>query len=139
MRQRDHSDCGPTCLAYLCRRLGRPRPIALLRQWAGTDRGGTTALGLVQAGERAGLTVQGVRGQPADFAGLPLPLIAHVILPSRLHHYLVLERVGRTRVRVMDPAVGRSAGWDRTRLEGLCSGVFLLVAPAPAGGAATAT
>ncbi|MFO1450710.1 MAG: peptidase domain-containing ABC transporter [Opitutaceae bacterium] len=137
MRQRDQSDCGPTCLAYLCRRLGRPRSIALLRQWAGTDRGGTTALGLVQAAERAGLVLQGVRGQPADFATLPLPLIAHVVLPSRLHHYVVIERIGRRRVCVMDPAVGRRSGWERERVAGLCSGVFLIAAAGFADGQAS--
>jgi len=131
MRQRDAFDCGPTCLAYLCRRLGRPHSVALLRQWAGTDRGGTTALGLVQAGERAGLVLQGIKGPAADLASLPAPLIAHVILPSRQHHYVVIDRMGARSARVMDPAAGRCAAWTLEKLAGLCSGVFLLAAAAP--------
>lgn len=129
MRQRDQSDCGPACLAYLCKRYRRPQPVALLRQWCGTDRAGTTALGLVQAGARAGLTIRGVRAAPTDLETLPLPVVAHVILPSRHPHYVVLEKVGGRVVRVMDPAVGRAAAWPREKLTRSCSGVFLLAAP----------
>ncbi|MBE7540442.1 MAG: peptidase domain-containing ABC transporter [Opitutaceae bacterium] len=131
MKQRDQSDCGPTCLAYLCRRYRRPQAVAQLRQWSGTGRSGTTALGLVQAGEKAGLSVAGVRTSPADLGNLPLPVVAHVVLPSHLHHYVVLEKVNGRNVRVMDPAVGSSCRWPREKLTGMSSGVFLLVSPKP--------
>ncbi len=131
MRQRDQTDCGPACLAYLCRHYRRPRPIAQLRQWSGTDKSGTTALGLVQAAERAGLTMVGIQAPPAELHTLPLPVVAHVVLPSRQHHYVVLEKVRGKGVRVMDPAVGTACRWPRGKLAGMCSGVFLLASPQP--------
>ncbi len=131
MRQRDQTDCGPACLAYLCRRYHRPHAVAQLRQWSGTGRSGTTALGLAQAGERAGLAVVGVRAPPGDLETLPLPVMAHVVLPSRLHHYVVIEKVRGQKVRVMDPAVGSACKWPREKLSAMSSGVFLLVSPKP--------
>jgi ATP-binding cassette, subfamily C, bacteriocin exporter len=107
--------------------------VAVLRQWAGTDRTGTTALGLVQAGERAGLALRGVRADPAEIDRMPLPAVAHLLLPSRNPHYVVLERVDRDRVRVMDPAVGKPSSWPRKRFAGEATGVFLLAAPAAGG------
>lgn len=135
MRQRDQTDCGPTCLAYLCRRLGRSESVARLRQWAGTDRGGTTALGLIQAGRRVGVDLQGIKGSAAAAEGLPLPFIAHVILPTGHAHFVVVERVGAGGLEVMDPAVGEVARWSRERFAAACTGVFLRVAAAsPADG-----
>ncbi|HRE83124.1 MAG TPA: ABC transporter transmembrane domain-containing protein, partial [Opitutaceae bacterium] len=126
MKQRDQSDCGVTCLAYLCKRWGRPRPVALLRQWAGTDRNGTTALGLLQAGERSGLRMRGVKASPGECDQLPLPAVAHIVQGTRQLHYVVIEKVGARSARVMDPAVGKVESWKKEKLTGLCTGVFLL-------------
>lgn len=136
MRQRDQTDCGPTCLAYLCRRLGRPESVARLRQWAGTDRGGTTALGLIQAARRVGIDLQGIKGSAAAVEEVPLPFIAHVILPTGHAHFVVVERVVSGGFGIMDPAVGEVARWSRERFVAACTGVFLRVATSsPADGA----
>lgn len=126
MKQRDQTDCGATCLAYLCKRWGRPRPVALLRQWAGTDQNGTTALGLLQAGERSGLRMRGVKASPRECDQLPLPAVAHVVQGTRQLHYVVIEKVGTRSARVMDPAVGKVESWKREKLTASCTGVFLL-------------
>jgi ATP-binding cassette subfamily B protein len=136
MRQRDQTDCGPTCLAYLCGRFGRPESVARLRQWAGTDRGGTSALGLIQAARRVGVRLEGVKGPVGEIAGLPVPFIAHVVLPSGHPHFVVVERVGPRWLGVMDPAVGAVARWPRERFASAASGVFLLAAVAPEDGEA---
>ncbi len=128
MRQRDQTDCGPTCLAYLCRSLGRPESVARLRQWAGTDRCGTTALGLIQAARRVGFELEGIKGSVAEAVGLPVPFIAHVILPTGHAHFVVVDRVVPDGFAVMDPAVGEVARWSRERFLVACSGVFLRVA-----------
>lgn len=150
MRQRDQTDCGPTCLAYLCRRSGRPESVARLRQWAGTDRSGTTALGLIQAARRAGLRLEGVKGPVAGSDGLPVPFIAHVVLPTGHPHFVVVERVTAEWLAVMDPALGAVARWPRERFAAAASGVFLrtavsaedgeaaTVGPPPAAAGATA-
>jgi len=150
VRQRDQTDCGPTCLAYLCRRSGRPESVARLRQWAGTDRSGTSALGLIQAARRAGLRLEGVKGPVAGSDGLPVPFIAHVVLPTGHPHFVVVERVTAEWLAVMDPALGAVARWPRERFAAAASGVFLrtavsaedgeaaTVGPPPAAAGATA-
>ncbi len=134
MRQRDQTDCGPTCLAYLCRRFGRPESVARLRQWAGTDRGGTSALGLIQAARRMGVRLEGVKGTAGEIDGLPVPFIAHVLLPTGHPHFVVVEKIGVRWLGVMDPAVGVVARWPRERFAAAASGVFLLAAVAPESG-----
>jgi ATP-binding cassette subfamily B protein len=127
MRQRDQTDCGPTCLAYLCGRFGRPESVARLRQWAGTDRGGSSALGLIQAARRVGVRLEGVKGPVGEIAGLPVPFIALVVLPSGHPHFVVVERVGPRWLGVMDPAVGAVARAASAAVRSVVAAVRLLL------------
>ncbi len=132
MRQRDQSDCGPTCLAYLARRYGLRVSIAQLRLAGGTDRQGTSALGLVNAAKTIGLSARGFRAELSSVGEAPVPFIAHCRLPNQLLHYVVVcgFRIG-VRVRVMDPAVGREEWWPWEQFSAVFTGVLLLVSPEP--------
>ena len=48
-RQRDVADCGAACLRFIGAHYRREVPVARLRQLAGTNHRGSTALGLVEA------------------------------------------------------------------------------------------
>src|SRR5678816_4214729 len=50
-----------------------------------------------------GLDVKAYRAEPGDLRELPLPAILH----WELNHFVVLERLGRRRAVVVDPARGR--------------------------------
>ena len=130
VRQRDERDCGPACLAAVAAYHGLRLPVARLRLEAGTDVRGTTVLGLVETAERLGFTAKGVKGGPDALARVPLPAIAHVVLPSGLQHFVVLCRVGRGRVRVMDPGVGRRTRLALDEFVRRWSGVLVLLLPA---------
>jgi len=133
LKQRDQSDCGPTCLAYVARRQGRRVSIAQLRLAGGTSQQGTTALGLLAAAKSAGFTARGFRAELKALGDAPVPFIAHCRLPNHLLHYLVVCRVRPgQRVRVMDPAVGREEWWTWERFEAAFTGVLLLISPDPA-------
>jgi ATP-binding cassette, subfamily C, bacteriocin exporter len=128
LRQHDASDCGAACLASVARGYGIAVAIARVRQYADTDARGTTALGLVRAAERLGFSAKGVRATPEALDSIPLPALVHVVR-GRVQHWIVVYGVRGTRVRVMDPAVGKRLRMDRDALAREMSGVLILLAP----------
>ncbi len=53
--QRDHSDCGVACLLMIIRYFGGESRLERLRELSGTNKQGTTLLGLYQAAMKNGL------------------------------------------------------------------------------------
>jgi ATP-binding cassette, subfamily C, bacteriocin exporter len=128
VRQRDASDCGAACLVSIAAWYRLRLPIARVRQLTHTDRRGTTALGLVDAATRVGFQAKGVRAAPAVLDALPLPAIAHVVR-GQLQHWVVVVRVSRKCVEIMDPAAGARERMSRDSFERQWSGAMVLVAP----------
>lgn len=131
-KQRDLTDCGAACFAYVCHHYRLRLPVARLRQELGTNLQGTTAAGLVQAARRLGFTARGVKGPATALPTVPLPAIAHCSLEGGLQHYVVLVRWSARGARVMDPAVGRIEKWPHARFNTAWTGVLLLLAPGEA-------
>src|SRR5581483_6504749 len=90
IKQQDITDCGAACLASVAAWYGLQYPIARIRQLAGTDKKGTSVLGLVEAAEKLQLSAKAIKGEPDSILQVPLPAIAHVVLPNGLHHYVVV-------------------------------------------------
>ena len=128
-RQRDQSDCGVTCLYYICHHYKLRTSVAWLRQLSGTDRAGTTALGIVETAEALGFSAKGVQCQAQDLRHVALPAIAHVRTPAGLFHYIVLCAAGGKRVTCMDPATGdrRKMSWDEFTVQ--WTGIVIILAP----------
>ncbi|MEX2571502.1 MAG: peptidase domain-containing ABC transporter [Gemmatimonadota bacterium] len=129
VKQHDATDCGAACLRSVAAFHGRRIPLAMLRRLAGTGRQGTTVLGVVEAATRIGFEAKGVRTSLESLSKLPLPVIAHVTLPSGLQHYVVVSRVRRRTVTVMDPADGYTSRISRDQFRARWSGVLVLLAP----------
>lgn len=134
VRQHDASDCGVACLASIARAHGRRVSLARLRQHAGTDRGGTTVLGLVRAAEGLGFLAKGVRGTPETLPRAPMPTIAHVTREQGDQHFVVIERATREHVWLMDPAGGDRRTVPRPEFDARWSGVLVLLAPSASAG-----
>lgn len=128
-RQRDATDCGATCLAFVAAHYRKILPVARLRQLAGTNQKGSTALGLIEAARELGFTAKGVKGGSNSLPHVPLPAIAHCLIGQRQLHYVVLVRWTSKEARVMDPAVGRTESWPHAKFEGVWTGVMILLAP----------
>jgi ABC-type bacteriocin/lantibiotic exporter with double-glycine peptidase domain len=128
-KQRDRTDCGAACFAWICDHHGLRLPIARLRSELGTDRAGTNAAAMVQAAHRLGFTAKGVKGPPDALPSVPLPAIAHCLVDGRLLHYVVLVEWRRGHARVMDPAVGRIEKWPHEKFKAAWTGVLILLAP----------
>ena len=59
--QQDQSDCGVTCLLNIIQYYGGKIGLEKLREISGTNKQGTTLLGLYHAAEICGLTVEGIK------------------------------------------------------------------------------
>ncbi|TRX65801.1 peptidase domain-containing ABC transporter [Carboxylicivirga sp. M1479] len=129
VQQYDATDCGAACLVSVARYYKLRLPIWDIRQQAGTNQVGTSALGLVKAAESIGFDAKGVEVSIDDIKEIPLPAIAHVQLPSGNKHFVVVYKVGKKKVKVMDPAIGQMYQLSLEEFEKRWSGVFILLIP----------
>ncbi|GAA4822030.1 peptidase domain-containing ABC transporter [Algivirga pacifica] len=129
IRQRDITDCGAACLAYVGTYYNSTFSVAKIRQLAATDQEGTSMLGLQEAAIALGFDAKGVRAEKEVLPDVPCPAIAHVITDKGLHHYVVLCETGVDEVKIMDPAEGRKQTIKREQFENEWTGVLLLVTP----------
>ena len=129
IKQRDMTDCGAACLAAVAQYHRLQVPVSRIRQYAGTDKKGTTVLGLTAAAEKLGFEAKGAKGQIKSLPAIPLPAIAHLVLQNGLHHYVVLYAATNRRITYMDPADGQIHRVTPTVFEQTWSGVIVLLLP----------
>ncbi|KXY30540.1 peptidase domain-containing ABC transporter [Bacillus sp. FSL K6-0067] len=107
IKQQDVKDCGPACLAMISRYYGLTMAISKIREIAGTDLEGTNIKGLMEAGEKLGLEVKGVRATDSEaLKEIPLPAIAHVVVDGGMLHYVVIHKIKKNKIYVADPGKG---------------------------------
>ncbi|WP_194774720.1 peptidase domain-containing ABC transporter [Pararhodonellum marinum] len=129
VKQRDITDCGAACLASVASYYNLEMPVAKIRQMASTDQKGTNILGLIEAATKMGFSAKGVRGDYDALKGVPMPVIAHVIVKKVLHHFVVLYEVGDRIVSYMDPADGQMHKVSPESFKEMWSGVLVLLMP----------
>ncbi len=96
------TECGLAALAILLAHHRQPVSLESLREAAGSTRLGTTARVLIQLARRHGMDARAFRTEPEKLAALGFPLIVH----SRFIHFLVVEGMTGSEVRVNDPGLG---------------------------------
>lgn len=109
IRQYDMTDCGAACLATISKTYGLKISIAKIREIAGTDADGTSALGIVRAAEKLGFAAKGLKVGREIFdttVDLPLPCMAHVVINDKLQHYVVIHKITSKYVMIADPGRG---------------------------------
>jgi ATP-binding cassette subfamily B protein len=106
IKQRDITDCGAACIASVAAFYKLKIPVSRIRQYAGTDKKGTNVLGLIEAAELLGFQAKGVKGTIESLSKVPLPSIAHVLVDEKLAHYVVIYKVVKNFIYIMDPANG---------------------------------
>ncbi len=131
IRQHDITDCGAACLASVAEYWGLKHSISKLRILASTDKDGTNLLGLIQAAEKIGFIAKGVRCPPENLKHIPVPAIAHTKLKNGLLHFLVIYKVGKRKLVLMDPADGTLHKTDRIDFLPLWTGILILMTPGP--------
>ncbi len=129
VRQLDITDCGAACLASVAGWYGLQFPVARIRQFASTDQKGTNVLGIIEAAEKLGLLAKGVRGSKDAVNSIPLPAIAHLKLPNGLLHFVVLYKISRSWIDLMDPVDGKIHRKRTEEFLSIWTGVLILVSP----------
>lgn len=129
IQQHDIKDCGAACLASVAVHYGLKMPIARIRQICHTDTRGTNVLGLIQGLEQMGFNAKGVKGGIDALPELPLPAIAHIIVNGQMHHYVVIYKVVKDKITVMDPARGKLEEYRTEEFSKIWTGVLVLLEP----------
>ncbi|WKK66004.1 peptidase domain-containing ABC transporter [Lutimonas zeaxanthinifaciens] len=129
VKQQDISDCGAACLVSIAAFYKLYLPIARIRQLIGTSKDGTNILGLVQGAEKIGFDAKGVKGDRNSMFQIPKPAIAHIIVKNKLHHFVVLYKVRKNHVYVMDPGGGTLKKVLLDDFEKQWTGVLVILLP----------
>ncbi|MCW2854597.1 MAG: ABC-type bacteriocin/lantibiotic exporter with N-terminal double-glycine peptidase domain [Marmoricola sp.] len=123
----DQMDCGAAALTAVVRAFGHPISMVAVRDAVSTAADGTSLLGLHRGAAALGLESAMTTVSTSRLDELPLPALCHV----DGNHWVVLDKVGRSEVRVMDP-MGSSGTMARATFEERFTGFALLVAPTDA-------
>ncbi|MCV3243617.1 ATP-binding cassette subfamily B protein [Mesorhizobium robiniae] len=129
-KQRDITDCGAASLASVAAFYGHKQPLSRIRQYASTDRSGTTVLGLTEAARKLGFVAKGVKGGFDSLYKIPKPAIAHVVVKEVLHHFVVIQSIDARWITVMDPAYGEIRKMPHEEFKTQWTGVLVLLVPA---------
>lgn len=129
IKQHDIKDCGAACLVSIGNYFKVNLPIARIRQYANTDKRGTNVLGIIEAAEKMGFMAKGVKGNLDAINKIPLPDIAHIVTKEQLHHYVVVYKIEKSKITVMDPGSGKMEVYNFDEFQKIWSGVLILFAP----------
>jgi len=100
--QAQSAECGLACLAMLASAHGHRTDLAELRRRFPVSLKGVNLTQLIAHADAVGLAARALRLEPDELGALRLPCILH----WDMNHFVVLARVGRRRLTVLDPAVG---------------------------------
>lgn len=107
IEQPDERDCGPTCLAMICKYYKKQVSISKIRVYAGTDLYGTNLLGMMKAGEKLGLNIEAYEvNDLEELRKVNKPFIAHVINNEGFEHFIVIKKITNKYFHITDPAKG---------------------------------
>ncbi|MCK5138105.1 MAG: peptidase domain-containing ABC transporter [Bacteroidales bacterium] len=135
-KQLDAMDCGPTCLRMVARYYGKHFTLQTLREKSYLSREGVSMLGIAKAAEAIGFQTMGVSLTWQRLQSeAPFPVIVH----WKQNHFIVVYKIRRNKVYVVDPGFGHAVytkeeflkGWISTRKDGEAKGSVLLVHPTP--------
>ena len=107
VKQQDLKDCGPCSLSCIIKYYGGYVPIEKIREDTNTTANGTSAYHLIKAAKNYGFEALGVKASNIDDDRIYLPCIAHLNLANGLKHFVVIYKISKDFVYVMDPASGK--------------------------------
>jgi ATP-binding cassette subfamily B protein len=107
IKQLDATDCAAACLATTCRYYKKQITITKLRDILGTDIKGTTLKGLEDGANKLGFDTKAIRVDKEGFSSkFTLPVIAHLITKEGLSHFVIVHKIKKDKVIILDPAKG---------------------------------
>lgn len=108
VKQRDLRDCGPCCILSILKYYKGYVPIENIRMDCYTNNQGTSAYHMVNALKKYGFDSYGAMIEEKNFneKDVVLPLIAHLNLKTGQSHYVVVYKINKKQIIVMDPYKG---------------------------------
>ena len=120
------SDCGCACIATILEYYGKSVSLRKIYEAAGTDKVGTSGLGIVKAAEEFGLSCTGVMANDkSKIETFHFPAIFHLNLGNR-EHYVVPYKIKKGVVYYSDPAKGLTSESKEDFIKKWTGIVFLL-------------
>ncbi len=101
--QQTPTECGPACLAMVMNAFGHRLTVEDCVEAAGTGRDGASARTLIRAATALGGQARALSVADHRLPGVAVPAIVH----WRFNHFVVVERVRRHGVVIVDPGRGR--------------------------------
>lgn len=104
--QHDESDCGIACISFVLHYYGKDVSIRKIREVAGTDKIGTSGLGIIKASEKFGLSCKGIMvNEKEKIVSFPMPAILHLKWAGH-EHYVVIYKIKKNVAYINDPTIG---------------------------------
>lgn len=124
VQQLEVSDCGAACLAMNLAYHGRSVSPEEIRRATRTSRDGVSALSIIEAARAYGMEPRAVRVELDGLKHLERGSILH----WEFNHFVVLDRITRDGIDILDPAVGRRR-IPMDRFSESFTGVAILLKP----------
>lgn len=105
IKQHDLTDCGPCCLKSIIKYYNGNIPLENIRIDTKTSKNGTSAYNLLESARKYGFNTQALKLEELT-SSILLPAIAHVIMPNGLNHFVVIYKIDKKNIIIMDPAKG---------------------------------
>ena len=102
--QEEVSDCGICSLACIVKYHGGDIPLEILRINTNTDYNGTNALEIINCAKKYGFNAFGKKIKKLN--NLKSPVIVHLKLKNNFFHFVVVYKIKKDYVYMMDPAIG---------------------------------
>jgi ATP-binding cassette subfamily B protein RaxB len=122
--QSEATECALACLAMVSAAHGMRLDLTDLRRRFATSLKGATLQHLVEQASSLGFSSRPLRLELEELAQLQVPCILH----WDLNHFVVLKKVGKRKIVVLDPAVGERR-LSRSEVSRHFTGVALELAP----------
>lgn len=113
IKQHDSRDCAAACLSMIAFYYGIKCSIGSLRKLMKTDINGTSIYGIIKAAKYIGFDAEALFGtideiiEDISKKEIHLPLIAHVNNDDNMGHFIVIYKITKNKIYVVDPASGK--------------------------------
>lgn len=124
IEQMEDSECGIACVAMIMASYGCRVSLHEIRERFGVVRGGSSLLQLITISSGYSMKSKAYRADVDELRKLPLPAIAH----WENKHFVVIEKVGKHKVTIVDPSFGRRT-LSLVEMREKYSGHILCLAP----------